>query len=277
MKSLLILTDFSEAAFRAAEYACGIAPLLQTERIILYHAYQTHVGGTEIPIMESSRELYLESMKSLGLLHDRVSAMAGSAVKIDMVARETYITEAIGEYASGENVTAIVMGVSGKSNLEQLLLGSTTSAVLKNSRIPVLVVPQDALAGRPVETIVFATDLEDADRLSAVQLDEILAGFKAKLYVVNVFPETEEKYTPEAFEAITDLHRLLEKYDPVFGYISRDDVVEGILSYAAERQASLIMAVPKKHGAFSSLFHKSISKKLAYNSDVPLLFLPDFH
>ncbi|WP_346316175.1 universal stress protein [Chitinophaga sp. YIM B06452] len=277
MKSLLILTDFSEAAFRAAEYACGIAPLLQIERIILYHAYQSYVGGTEIPVMEDSHQLYLENMESLGLLHDRVKTLAGSAIEVDMVAKEAFLSDALNEYSRQEKVAAIVMGVSGKSGFEELLLGSTTSQILETSEAPVLVVPQDALVGRPVETIIFATDLKDVDRLSGDKLDEFLSAFKAKLYIVNVFPETEEKYSPETFEAITGLHRLLEKYDPTFGYISRDDIVEGILTYAAERQASMIMAVPKKHGAFSSLFHKSISKNLAYNSNVPLLFFPGFH
>ncbi|WP_158618002.1 universal stress protein [Chitinophaga lutea] len=274
MKSLLILTDFSEAAFRAAEYACGIAPLLQVDRFILYHAYQTYVGGTEIPIIEDSHEVYLASMESLGLQHDRLSTLAGPGVKIEMMAREGLLTDTIAAYAEQENIAAIVMGVSGKSGLEALLLGSVTAEILKTSTVPVLVVPGDALVGRPVKTVVFATDLKDVNHLSAARLDDFLGAFKAQLYIVNVGGETDEKYRPETFEAITDLHRLLEKYNPTFGYISRDDVVDGILSYAKERQASMIISVPKKHGGFSALFHKSISKKLAYNSNVPLLFLP---
>ncbi len=274
MKSLLLLTDFSEAAFRAAEYACGIAPLLQVERFILYHAYQTYVGGTEVPIVEDSQEVYLASMEALGLQYDRLRTLAGPGVKIEMVAKEGFLTDMMAIYAAEENVSAIVMGVSGKSGLEELLMGSATSQILKTSEVPVLVVPQHALVGRPVRTVVFATDLKDVNQLSAARLEDFLGAFKAQVYVVNVGQGTDEKYTAETFEAITDLHRRLEKYNPTFGYISHDDVVEGILSYAEERQASLIIAVPKKHGGFMSLFHKSISKKLAYASAVPLLFLP---
>ena len=274
MKSLLILTDFSEAAFRAAEYACGIAQLLQVDRFILYHAYRTYVGGTEIPIIEDSREVYLASMESLGLQYDRLRNFAGPDVKIEMVAREGFLTDTVAAYAEQENVADIVMGVSGKTGIEALLLGSTTSEILKTSTVPVLVVPADALVGRPVKTVVFATDLKDVNQLSAARLEDFLGAFRAQLHIVNVGGETDEKYTPETFEAITDLHRLLEKYNPAFGYISRDDVVEGILSYAKEKKASMIIAVPKKHGGFSALFHKSVSKKLAYNSSVPLLFLP---
>ncbi|WP_343701238.1 universal stress protein [Chitinophaga sp.] len=274
MKSLLILTDFSEAAFRAAEYACGIAASLQVRRLILYHAYQTIVGGTEIPVVQDSQEVYIESMQSLGLLHDRLKALAGTSLEIELVAEEAVLGERLNERYRQEEIVAVVMGVSGKSNLEKLLVGSMTAQILKSSEMPVLVVPQNALVGRPMKTVVFATDLEEVTQVSLSRLYAFLDAFGARLYVVNVMPETQEKYDPETFEAITDLHRLLEKYEPTFGYISRNDVVEGILTFSDERQASLIMAVPKKHGGFSALFHKSISKKLAYNSSVPLLLLP---
>ncbi|AWO00832.1 hypothetical protein DLD77_03535 [Chitinophaga alhagiae] len=274
MKSLLILTDFSEAAFRAAEYACGIAAGLEVNRLILYHAYQTIVGGTEIPVVQDSQEVYLESMRSLGLLHDRLKALAGPSVEIELVAEEAILGERINErYRQGE-VIAVVMGVSGKSNLEKLLMGSMTAQVLKSSEMPVLIVPQNALVGRPVKTVVFATDLEEVTHVSLSRLYAFLDAFGASLYVLNVMPETQEKYAPETFEAITDLHRQLEKYAPTFGYITRNDVVEGILTFSDERRASLIMAVPKKHGGFSALFHKSISKKLAYHSAIPLLLFP---
>jgi hypothetical protein len=50
--------------------------------------------------------------------------------------------------------------------------------------------------------------------------------------------------------------------------------VESILIFAGDHKASLIITVPKKHSFFSAIFHKSISKNLAYNSSIPLLSLP---
>jgi hypothetical protein len=49
IKSMLILTDFSENAFRAAEYACELAGLFSTRRIVLYHAYRV-LKASEFPV-----------------------------------------------------------------------------------------------------------------------------------------------------------------------------------------------------------------------------------
>ena len=59
MKTMLILTDFSENAFRAAEYGAQIADPLHIRRIILYHAFQTVVMGTDLPVSntQESRQI----------------------------------------------------------------------------------------------------------------------------------------------------------------------------------------------------------------------------
>lgn len=63
MKTILTLTDFSEAAQHAAEFACRIAGALQAKRVLLYHAYRTIIGGTEIPVTVDSKHLYHENMQ----------------------------------------------------------------------------------------------------------------------------------------------------------------------------------------------------------------------
>lgn len=279
MKSLLVLTDFSEAAFRAAEYACTLAEPLQIKRIVLFHAYQTIVGGTELPVTtaDNNRRIYFESMEALALLHDRLKPLAGNAVTMDMLSEDMLLPGPINQRCREENIDMIVMGVSGKSGLEELLLGSTTAQMLEASELPVLIVPRDALIGRTIKTIVFTTNLEDFAVLPVNHLFPFLDTFRAELCVVNVAPGADEKYTPETQDSIKGLHALLEKYHPSFHYLSDDDVVKGILGFAGQHHASLIITVPKKRSFLSALFHKSVPKKLAYGSPVPLLSLPALH
>jgi len=277
MKSMLILTDFSEAAFRAAEYACVLTGLLQIRRIILYHAYQTIVATIDPPVspVKNNRQVYLESMEALGMLNDRLKAMVGPAVQIDLFAVDAFFPELINQRCKEEDVDIIVMGVSGKSGLEKLVMGSTTARMLKTSGYPLLIVPRETPLGREIKTIVFTTDLHDISTIPGDQLYSFLDAFKADICVVNVETSAEEgKYSPETKEAIAGLHRLLDRYHPSFYYLEGDDTVESILVFAGDRKGSLIIAVPKKHDFFSTIFHKSISKNLAYNSPVPLLSLP---
>jgi len=277
MRSMLILTDFSEASFRAAEYSCQLTGLLQIRRIVLYHAYQTIVAATDLPVspVKNSRQIYMECMESLGLLHDRLLSMLESGVKVDLVADEIFLPEGINQLCRQEEIDLIVMGMSGKSRLEKLAMGSTTARMMETCRLPLLIVPREAIIGRRIKTLVFATDLKSISTLPVAQLHAFLDAFKADVCVVNVeTPVEEAKYSPEAKEVITGLHQFLDKYNPAFYYIEGDDVVKSLLVFAGGHKASLIVAVPKTHSFFSTIFHKSVCKKLAYNSPIPFLALP---
>ncbi len=212
-------------------------------------------------------------MEALGLLHDRVKPMVENAVKIELLAEDTPLPVRINRLCKEKDIDFIVIGVSGRSGLGKLL-GSTTTEVLKISEFPVLVVPNEALVGREIKTIVFTTDLKDISGIPVNQLNTFLEAFKADMYVVNVKSEAADKYTTEMEAAITGLHDLLDNYHASFHYITGDNIVEEVLNFAEQHKASLIITVPKRHSFFFALFHKSISKSLAYNSQIPLVSLP---
>ncbi|WP_113618714.1 universal stress protein [Chitinophaga flava] len=276
MKSMLILTDFSDAAFRAAEYASNLANKLQVERIILYHAYRTIIAGSEFPVPTPKMDnlVYVENMESLAAIQDQLRLMIDADIKYDLLAEETYLPDHLNKLCKEKEVDLVVMGISGKSNLEHFFMGSNTSQVMKTSEYPVLVVPKDAIVGKDIKSIIFSTDLRNISKSSAQQLYHFLDLFKPEVHVVNVEPVSEEKYSPETKEQISQLHDLLEQYNPTFHYMNGNNVVEGVLEFSREHHASLIVTVPKKHSFISSIFHKSISKELAYNSQVPLLSIP---
>lgn len=279
MRTLLILTDFSEAAFRAAEYACEWVDPLQVGRMVVFHAYQhVKVMAAEMATgaaVTQEPDVYLQSMESLGLLHDRLRPLVRKDIQIDLLAEEASSwPEMINQLCRRELIDLIVMGVSGKSGLDKLLMGSITAQVLQAGEYPVLIVPQNALLGRGVQSIVFSTDLKDFSTTSASLLHTFLDAFPAVLHVVNVMPEAREKYSPETEQTIDQLHVSLDKYQSAFHYVHGEDIVTGILSFSEQQHASLIITIPRKHGFITGLFHRSIAKKLAYNSSIPLLALP---
>lgn len=278
MRSVLILTDFSETAFRAAEYACSLADLLKINRIVLYHAYEIMIAATDVPVppVKTDQELYVESMETLGLVRDRLKAMLPGTVTIDMLAENTFLPETINQRCHEQKIDLVVMGISDRSGFERLMAGNVTSRMLGESKYPLLLVPGDAVIGRGIKTVVFATDLKDISLLPADQLYSFLDAFKAEVHVVNAGPVAEKEYAHETRKKAADsLHKLLDKHPASFYYIDGDNVAESILTFSGQHHASLIIAIPKKHGFLSGLFHKSVSKRLAYNSRIPLLCLPE--
>lgn len=273
---MLILTDFSEGAFRAAEYACGLTGPLQISRVVLYHAFQTVVGGAEIPVVQDGQQIYLESMQELGLLHDRVKSLIDSTVTIDLIAEDAYLSERVNTLCKEQSIDIIAIGVSGKSGLEKLLVGSTTTQIQRTSAYPLLIVPEEAMIGGALATVVFTTDLKDLPVKQANRLREILNAFRPELHVVNVRYEGEERHAAENDADLSALRSTFAQYDPKFHFIEGDDTTAQILAFSQLHNASMIVAVHRKHGFLSGLFHQSVAGKLARNSRIPVLNLPGF-
>jgi nucleotide-binding universal stress UspA family protein len=62
-------------------------------------------------------------------------------------------------------------------------------------------------------------------------------------------------------------------YRATYHFIDHSDTVAGITHFAQDRDASLIMVIPKSHGFFEGLFHRSVTQKLAYHTSIPLLVM----
>ncbi|SEB11045.1 Nucleotide-binding universal stress protein, UspA family [Chitinophaga terrae (ex Kim and Jung 2007)] len=267
MKSMLILTDFSDAAFRAAEYAINFAGQLGIEKAILYHAYRTIAQGTDfwVPAPKVDNQIYIDTMEALGLLHDQLeNVRTANQVKLEILAEDAFLPERINSLCKEQGVSLVAMGVSGKSNLDSLFMGSNTSQVLKESDCTVLIVPNETVV-KPVESVAFATDVEVFTQPVLDTLATFLNSLKPGVYVIDTSVDKRSNdWIPDVLKA----------YQPQFFHTKEGDVVKGALEFASQHKVSMIITVPQQQSFLSSIFHKSISKELAYNARLPLLSIP---
>ncbi|MFY0255482.1 universal stress protein [Chitinophaga sp. 30R24] len=276
MKAMLLLTDFSDAAFRAAEYGSNLAGFLHVDKLILYHTYRTIAEGIEFPVPSPkvSGQLYLENMQALAAMQDQLRMVVAGDISYELLAEDAFLPKRINQLCKEQGVEIIVMGVSGKSNKDGLFMGANTSRLLKASKYPVLIVPKDTYVSGSVKSVVFSTDFQELPSAAANQLCRFLDAVEASVHVVNVSPEIAEQYLTKNKVHLEWLRQLLEKYHPDFHYIVGNDVVKGILDFSREHHVSMMITVPRQHAFLSAIFHKSISKELAYNTQLPLLSLP---
>jgi nucleotide-binding universal stress UspA family protein len=69
---------------------------------------------------------------------DRAEA---AGLEVEGIIAEGHPAEEIMKYAEKNSFDLIVMGTLGKSGLDRFLMGSVADKVIRNSRIPVIVVP----------------------------------------------------------------------------------------------------------------------------------------
>jgi nucleotide-binding universal stress UspA family protein len=137
IKKILVPVDGSEYSLKAARYAADFSKLVGAELVLLNCRMQ-------VPPMLSA-EAYEQAKESLvrradELLNPFRELLRGLGVTFTAKIMEGPVEDAIIELADFEKCDLIVMGSRGHSELEGLLVGSTTHRVLQIAACPVTVV-----------------------------------------------------------------------------------------------------------------------------------------
>lgn len=273
MKTLFICTDFSETAFHAAEYAIMLARNYKVKNIILFHAYQSVEPTTGLPVTTGSDLVHKASLDQLKELKERLQPITDSEMMLHIRADDLSLSENINDLCREENADMVVMGITGKSKFEKIVVGSNAVNVSQNSRYPVLIVPTNASIQPIISRILIACDLSKVSQTTPLDsLDKILTLFDASLFVVNV-DDRNRHFSPQTPEEIHQLHYIFDKYKPQYAFIDSEDTVTGILEYAERNDISIIVTIRKNYNFLQKLFHKSTTEKLIYRSGTPLLSL----
>lgn len=151
MKKILIALDYNESAQQVAEIGYKLARTMKAETI-LFHAltetanysafqYGPVMGfpGYIDPDFRSVKDTTELKNKSLSYL-DQIKKHLGDK-KIKMEVAEGKAAETILYAANEMKVDLIVMGSHSKRWLEKILVGSVTEEVLRDSTIPLFIIP----------------------------------------------------------------------------------------------------------------------------------------
>ncbi|MGB9979124.1 universal stress protein [Methanobacterium sp.] len=146
-KKILLPTDGSEYANKAAQHAIWIARLNGAELIALNVIETSSLVGlpAEDLIVRIKEMLKEEGRKSLEKISDilketEIEGECQNEVKLTLSTKEGSPSDVIIDTVKEEGVDLIVMGTSGKHGLDRFLLGSVTENVVRSSQCPVLVV-----------------------------------------------------------------------------------------------------------------------------------------
>lgn len=272
MKTILVPTDFSKAAGNAAEYAAHFAKDVKA-KILLLHVYHVPAPVSEAPvIIISQEELQEENETQLKKVAAHLKKIAG--VEVSYKAKMGFVVDGIIE--EEKNATLMVMGMQGAGKLSEVLIGSITTSTLRKTKTPVLVIPEKVNYRKP-ERIAFACDYDPGTDMRALDaLKALMKTFASKVYVVNIKHKKEPVTVDQAIAGVR-LENKLNDVEHVYFFPEKEDLVEGINEFVKDKKIDMITVIPHRHSLLERLFHKSISKKMAFHTHVPMLALPDNH
>ena len=138
-KKILIATDGSEHTKNAVDYGIDLA---KNSGAKLYAIYVVDTAAFASIPMDAAWESMYELLRQEG--DEATKYVADKAelenLEIERLTIEGHPADEIIKFADKNGISIIVMGTLGKSGLDRFLLGSVAEKVVRNSKIPVLVV-----------------------------------------------------------------------------------------------------------------------------------------
>jgi nucleotide-binding universal stress UspA family protein len=177
MAHILLPTDFSDNALHACAYAGGLFGA-EDNVYTLMHAYIDAAPSISTwPGMAD--ELYKASVAGMGTWAERARALPeleGAVVRTEVM--YGILPDVLNGLAEEKRGDIVVMGTQGSSGSD--LLGSNAGAVVKHSKVPVLVVPNKAVP-KPVKRIMYAEDDRHVEVTGSRMLLDIALRTKAEV------------------------------------------------------------------------------------------------
>jgi nucleotide-binding universal stress UspA family protein len=209
------------------------------------------------------------SMAALENLKSEISFL--TTAKIECIAEEGELISNLRGLVKKSGSELIIMGITGSSRLDQLLIGSNTLSLISQDIAPVLIIPPNAKF-KGIKNVVYSSDFRSVERTTPLApIKSFLDMTGAALHVVNVDSEHRIELTEEYKSEKAKLNSMLSDYKPEYYFIRLFDFTDAISTFSEGHNIDAIITVPRKHSFLESLFKSSHTKKLAYHSHVPIL------
>lgn len=257
MRTVLVPVDFSDTSLNAAAYATKMFTGVYGVNILLYHVYEKpeHAETATRELQKLKDQLF-----DVGIVKTQVLTQQGDD-----------LTRSIEEHIKKNKTDLVVMGITGKTKLEQAFIGSNTLKLIDRNFCPVLIIPPKAKFGR-LKHITLASDFIKAPSAAiATTIKTLLGDHFAKLHIVNVNPAHHVSITDAYQKVKDDINELFKGYEHEFYFIGLYDLQETLNMFVADHSIDMIITMPKDHSWFQALLGPSNTKRMGYQSTVPVL------
>ncbi|MCF8429011.1 MAG: universal stress protein [Bacteroidia bacterium] len=272
ISKILIPTDFSEVANNALQYAIQLAKKTNAEIHVLY--------VKNIPIMDNSfpNNVYqsyiteVEDFTKKSFDDLTVKFLKNSEVKFETHTAFGFIKDEIKDFADKNKIDLIVLGTTGASGLQEILIGSNAASVAASSEIPVLIIPPTSHFEEIIH-LVYATDYNEPEFPAVSRLAYFASLYDADVSVLHIESDYDDLFDSEHnyFNRNKDADEF--KKWKIIKLPKGESIIESINNFIANNHSNMIVMAKHNRNFFDRLFHRSLSKKMAYHTKIPLLVL----
>jgi nucleotide-binding universal stress UspA family protein len=270
MKNILFPTEFSKHAPEVFKYAIEIAYAFKANLTIM-HAY----GKSDFYFSSDAlREVEAEAVQQE--ISDFVSKNFPSKYsEFIQVSYSTMIespAKAILDLVLEKNIDLIVMGMTGKTNAINTLMGNTALAVLTKADCPVMTIPATSVF-RQINRLVYNNNFEFKDLGAINYLRDWANKFNAPLHCIHISESKEN-----SLQVLTNTNILKNTYrgEELISFENVEgDFKQEIIAFAKQKDADILVMLSHKRNFISRLMDRDEVRNVAREITIPLLIIKD--
>jgi len=257
MHKVIIPVDYSETSLNAARFSAQMLAGKNDIQVIIYNNYET---DNDLDVCLIFQEILKQEFAKAGVKDIIcVNEMGGDLI------------ENISRLAHTLRATMVVMGITGKSAIRQIMVGSNTLKLIDKNLYPVMIIPPDATYNG-VNHVAFASDYKNVENTTPAPLiNAVLQLFNPALHIVHISKEKQQSLSPEMEKEKEKLRQMFKEFDTNFYFLQHSDFFEAIDTFIREKNINILVTVPKHQSNSTSLFKSTHTKRLAYHSHIPIL------
>lgn len=258
MRSILVCIDFSRSSDRALAYAEEIALQLKAKLELVY----------VLPEGRESDALLNEANRRLDQL---VKSVAGRGIVTHANTYQGNVVSTLGEVITEGDCELVVMGCQGENYAPNNPWGSTTTSLMKSTRIPILAVPSYTPVKYP-RRFLLATDAECPTRKrQLLPLLRLLDTERTELLLFHHLQATEAATPHQSYS------RLLEGIPYRFYYQADNQQAIGnvVVDFAQITASDIIVVTHRDEEKHATPGRLSIAQRVTWSSSVAVLILQD--
>jgi nucleotide-binding universal stress UspA family protein len=280
MKKILVPTDFSSNALKAALYAAEIAKR-SGATVYFLHAMEMGVEKIYAPfsLHDKYERLVMEDRKtkleefSGNIIKDYPSVKTATALEHGIA------VDSILDFCVQKKIELIVMGTKGAGAVKERLIGTVAAGIVGKSKVPVLVVPEEYQLEEP-DAILFLTNHFEKNKRLLRMIINLAQLFSAEIKV-GLFVDVNEAEAAEYLSgnrSINEYLKFLKTSYPGIKFtgelIEGEDFESAIELYHAVHETDIAAMITYPKGFWEKVLHKSATKKMTFRSKTPILAIP---
>ena len=257
MKTVIVPIDFSETSYNSARYAVKMITGNYDVNLVLFHVFEKQS-------QEEEAYFLLEKLKT-------ELATSGIAKITCYAEQNDDFPETLARFARHRAAQVIVMGLTGQTMLDKIFLTNKTLKLIDINPCPIMVIPPSAKFEN-IKNVALASDFKEVDiSIPAQPIKAILELFRPNLHIVNVNSEHYVSLTEEYLGQRAKLAEMFQEFRPEFYFIGTFDFHDTINQFVQDRKIDMVITIPRSRSFIDNLFKSSNTKRLVFESTVPVL------